>query len=65
MEMLNQVVTILRSHPGSDSVRLVIREQDESTEMDLPWQADYTEELQSEIRELLGENSITAQTALL
>ena len=65
MEMLNQVVTILRSHPGGDSVRLVIREQDESTEMDLPLQADYTEELQSEIRELLGESSITAQTALL
>ena len=65
MEMLNQVVTILRSHPGGDSVRLVIREQEESTEMDLPWQADYTEELQSEIRALLGESSISAQTALL
>ena len=65
VERLNNLLMVLRSHPGHDSVRLMIHEQDEVTSMELPIETQYGPDLRAEISAILGEDAVSAQPVLI
>ena len=65
VERLNNLLMVLRSHPGHDSVRLMIHEQDEVTSMELPIETQYGPDLRAEISAILGEDAVSAQPILI
>ena len=65
IERLDRLLIVLRSHPGHDSVRLMIHEQDEVTPMELPIETQYGPDLRAEISAILGEDAVSAQPVLI
>ena len=65
IERLDRLLIVLRSHPGHDSVRLMIHEQDDVTSMELPIETRYGPDLRAEISAILGEDAVSAQPVLI
>ena len=65
VEKLNRLLIVLKSHPGHDSVHLMIHEQDEITPMELPIETQYGPDLRAEISAILGEDAVSAQPVLI
>lgn len=65
VDQLNRVVQALRSHPGESPVQLVIMQQGEQSIMTMPFQTAHSQELESEISNILGGNFLSVQQMLM
>ena len=65
VDRLNRVVQALRSHPGESPVQLVIMQQGEQSVMTMPFQTGHSEELETEISNILGGNFLSVQQMLM
>ena len=65
VERLDRLLMVLRSHPGHDTVHLMIHEHDAVTPLQLPIETQYGPDLQAEIGSILGEDAVTAQPVMI